>query len=77
VLGGLRIDGHVESASDSDGMAILKSERNAGIADASRDGPRRSEATNIAITELGVMARKLGDGSGEASGCVVQNIVDG
>jgi len=58
-------------------MAILKSERNVGIADASRDGLRGSEATNLAITELGVVARKLGDGSGEASGCVEQDLVDG
>ena len=70
-----RIDGHVESASD--GRAIVKSERNVGIADASRDGPRRSEVTNIAISELGVTASKLGDGSGEASGRIVQNLVDG
>jgi len=70
-----RIDGHVEPASD--GRAIIKSERNVGIADASRDGPRRREVTNIVIAELGVAARKLGDGSGEASGRVVQNLVDG
>jgi hypothetical protein len=70
-----RIDGHVELASD--GSAIVKSERNVGIANASSEGPRRSEVTNIVITELGVVARKLGNGSSEASGRVVQDLVDG
>ena len=70
-----RIDGHVESASD--GSAIVKSERNVGIADASRDGSRRSEVTNIVIGERCVTTRKLGNGSGEASGRIVQDLVDG
>jgi len=70
-----RIDGHVESASD--GRAMVKSERNVGATDVSREGPRRSEITDIVIGELGVAAIKLGDVCGETSGRVVQDLVDG
>ena len=67
--------GRVELASD--GRAIVKSEHNVGVTDASSEGPRRSEVTNIVITELGVAASKLGDGTGEASEHVVEDPVDG
>jgi hypothetical protein len=70
-----RIDVGVEAASD--GRANVKIERNVGVTDASREGPRRSEITKIVIGELGVATSKLGDGSGEASGYVVQDLVDG
>ena len=72
---GGRFDGHVESASD--GRTIVKSEHNVGLTDASREGPRRSEITNIFSTELGDTAIKLGNGSGETSGHDVQDLVDG
>ena len=69
-----RIDGLIELTSD--GRTIVKSEGNVSVTDVSREGPRRSELTKIVIGELGVSARKLGDGSGEASGYVVQSLVD-
>jgi len=37
----------------------------------------RREVADIIIIELDVAAHKLGDGSGEASGHVVQDLVDG
>ena len=39
-----RLDGHVESASD--GRANVKSKRDIGVTDASRQGPGRGEVTN-------------------------------
>lgn len=58
------------------GRTIVKSERDIGITDASREGLGRSEVTNIVITESDVAAIKLGHGIDEASGRGVHDPFD-
>jgi len=69
------VDGHVEPSID--GGANIEGKRDVARTDTSREGPGRGEIANVIVLECGVVAGKIGDGAGKASGRVVQNLVNG